>query len=269
MAEALRQVNEGQRELRTAIGWADSEHIYVRGQSLTEELMGKASYTQVVFLALTGRFPTEAETQLLDAVLVSLVDHGLNVSTVAARVTYSIAPEAIQAAVAAGLLTAGSLVLGAMENCGKLLSEIARRADRGEDTVAVTRVLVEEHVRSGRRIPGLGHTVHRRGDPRAERLMGLAEELGFNRRYLQLLRQLQAEAERATGRSLPINVTGAIAAVLLEMGFEWPILRGFALISRVGGLVAHVQEERHTPITPAYRRLILSQAGAQDESGRG
>ena len=227
--------------------------------------MGKASYTEVVFLAITGRFPTQAETRLLDAVLVALVDHGLNSSTVAARVTYSISPDAIQAAVAAGLLNAGSLVLGAMEDCGKLLVDIASRVDRGEEPQAAARALVDAYVGNGRRIPGLGHTVHRNGDPRAERLLGLAEELGFNKRYVRLLHHVRAEAERATGRALPINVTGAIAAVLLEMGFEWPILRGFALISRVGGLVAHIEEERHAPITPTYRRLVLSHSGTSQQ----
>lgn len=244
--------------MRTAIGRAEADKVYLRGRSLTDELVGHASFTQVIFLAIAGRFPTEAETRLLDAVLVSLADHGLNVSTVAARVTYSIAPEALQAAVAAGLLSAGSLVLGSMENCGQLLSELARRVEQGEEAVAAARALVESYLASDRRIPGLGHSVHRGGDPRADRLLALAEQSGFNKRYVPLLRHLHAEAERATGKPLPINVTGAIAAVLLEMGFEWQILRGFALISRVGGLVAHLQEERHAPITSAYRKLLLA-----------
>jgi citrate synthase len=245
----------------TSISTVAEDRIRVRGMDLVDELMGRVTFTQMIFLMIAGRLPGEREEQLLDACLVSLVDHGLTLSAMVARAHYSTAPEAIQGAVAAGLLGVGSRIAGSMEGCGEVLDRLAREVDAGRDARSAARDLVAEHRSQGRPIPGLGHLTHTGGDPRALRLIGLAKERGMGGRYVPLLEVVAEEVQRQAGKAVPINVTGAIAAVLLEMGFEWWLLRGFALISRCPGLVAHIREERQSPVTPALRQF-LAEGGA-------
>lgn len=242
--------------IKTAIASADETHIVVRGHDLTEKLLGRVTFTEMVFLVITGRIPTPAETRLLDAVLVTLVDHGLTPSAVAARLTYAVAPEAVQGAVAAGLLGAGSKLLGSMEEMGSLLARIDEEVAAGGEAAVVIERLVTEYRKTGRRLPGLGHSVHRGGDPRAQRLFEVAAEAGVGGRHIARVKQLEETANRVLGRRLPLNATGAIAACLMELGIPWHIHRGFALISRTAGLVAHIAEEREAPITPAVRSLL-------------
>lgn len=242
--------------VRTSIGWSDQDHIYVRGKDLVDEVMGRMSFSQTIFLLIAGREPEPAEVRLLDACLVSLADHGLTLSAMIARANATTAPEAIQGAVAAGLLGIGSVITGSMEGCGRVLDELARETAAGREPREAVAALVAARRAEGGRLPGLGHRVHRGGDPRADRLLALARETGLAGRHVELLELLAAEWERQSGRRLPINVTGAIAAVLMEMGLEWWILRGFALISRCAGLVAHIREERGAPVVPEVRRLL-------------
>jgi citrate synthase len=242
--------------VRTSISKVRSDGISIRDRDLVDELIGKASFTRMSFLLIAGREPEEREEAMLDACLVALADHGLTLSAVVARATDTTAPDAIQGAVAAGLLGVGSTVVGSMEGCGRALQEIAeRRGDDGElDRVVAD--YVERTRAAGVRIGGLGHAFHKGGDPRADRLLELARELGVAGTHTELLGHLAAEVGRQTGRDLPINVTGAIAAVLMDMGFEWWILRGFALMARCAGLVAHVREEHEAPIVPDLRRQL-------------
>jgi len=250
--------------IRTAIASSDETHIVIRGHDLAEELLGRVTFTEMVFLVIAGRMPTPTETRVLDAVLVTLVDHGLTPSALAARLTYAVAPEAVQAAVAAGLLGAGSKLLGSMEETGSLLTRIDEEVAAGEDaTLAIERV-VAEYRKAGRRLPGLGHPVHRGGDPRTQRLFAIATEAGVGGRHIARAKQLEEAAERALGRRLPLNATGAIAALLLELGIPWHIHRGFALISRTAGLVAHIDEERKAPITPAVNSLLHEASRPKD-----
>ncbi len=254
-------------ELTTEIASHDLHHIRVRGFDLTSELMGRVTFTDMVFLLIAERIPDDDERALLDAVLVSLVEHGLTPSAVVARVTAAVAPEALQGAVAAGLLGAGSLVLGSMEECGLLLERIetgAREAGGDADTAFAShaRTVVAEYRQQRRPVPGLGHAIHTEGDPRTARLLDLAAAHGRRGRYVAALECLAAEAEAAVGKRLPINATGAIAAVLLELGVPSDVHRGFALVSRAPGLVAHIAEERTRPITPELRRIFRAQGGA-------
>ena len=228
---------------------------------LADELMGHVTFTQMIFITLTGHQPEPPDEQLLDAVLVSLVDHGVNSSTLVTRLTYRAAPDALQGAIAAGVLNAGDRVLGAMENCGRMLSE--GLSPGGDDAVDTARLIVTKYRDEDLAVPGLGHLLHKSGDPRATRLLSLAEELGRRGPYVQLLEAIAAELNKNGSRPVPINVTGAIAAVLLELGFDWHILRGFALMSRVVGLVAHVDEERLTGSAAALILDVMNESNAE------
>jgi len=244
--------------IHTEIASHDLHHIWIRGHDLTADVMGTMTFADVVFLLIAGRLPGPADRRLVDAILVSLVEHGLTPSAMVSRVTYGVAPESLQGAVAAGLLGAGSVVLGSMEECGRILSEIDEQIAAGVDRDDAIRKVVDEYRATGRKLPGVGHAIHTEGDPRAARLYELATECGRRGRHLEVLERLvEIVAER--GRRLPINVTGAIAAILLELGVPWRLHRGFALIARCAGLVAHIGEETTHPITPAIRAVLRSE----------
>jgi len=243
-------------EFSTAIGAANTHQVTVRGHDLVEDLIGELTYTETALLAITGRRPTPGETRVVDAVLVSLMDHGMQPSALAARMTYHVAPEAVQAAVAAGLLGAGSLLLGSVEQAGEVLSRIRDAVAGG----AAPEQAVDDEIHAlraaGRRIPGLGHALHSSGDPRAAKLLAVARREQVAQHEISLLEHLVARARAVTGRDLPLNVSGAAAALLLGVGLPWRLHRGFALISRCAGLVAHVGEEADRPVTPAVRDAL-------------
>jgi citrate synthase len=241
--------------VKTDIAAHDLHHIWVRGLDLTADVMGSMTFGEMVFLLIGGRRPDARELRLVDAMLVSLVEHGLTPSAMVARVTYSVAPESLQGAVAAGLLGAGGVVLGSMEDCGRLLTRISDEVAAGSSRAAAIDGIVAEYRAVGRRLPGMGHAIHTEGDPRAARLYELAGECGYRGEHLAALEALAAAASR-NGKQLPLNVTGAVAAILLELGVPWRLHRGFALVSRTAGLVAHIGEELSEPITPAIRRLM-------------
>ncbi|MDQ4097115.1 MAG: citryl-CoA lyase, partial [Actinomycetota bacterium] len=186
----------------------------------------------------------------LDAVLVSLAEHGLTPGALAARLTYTGAPEAIQGAVAAGLLGAGSVFLGPAGDTALFLTDALRSHGGGPGTplreVAVT--AVEARRKAGQRIPGLGHPLHRQEDPRVPRLYELADELGLLGPHLRLLEVVAQVHEEVTGRHLPINGAGAGGAALVDLGVPPGSVRGFVLIGRTAGLVAHLAEEAERPI---------------------
>ena len=243
-------------QISTKIARHDLHHIWVRDHDLTADLVGTVPFADMVFLLIGQRLPDERERALVDAVLVTLVEHGLTPSAVVARMTYAVAPESLQGAVAAGLLGAGSVVLGSMEECGMLLTRIDDGINVGRERSEVIDEIVAEYRASGKRIPGVGHVIHTEGDPRAARLFEVAETCGHHGRHVDALVALTESAERASRRPLPINATGAVSAVLLELGIPWQLHRGFALISRTAGLVAHIGEEVEAPITPALRAVI-------------
>jgi citrate synthase len=242
--------------ISTDIAGHDTHRIWIRGMDLTSDVLGKLTFAEMIFLLIGGRIPDVQERRLVDAILVSLVEHGLTPSVLAARLTYSGAPESLQGAVAAGLLGVGSRVLGSMEECGRLLTRIADDVSSGTPRTDAVGAVVDEYRRDHKRLPGIGHAIHTDGDPRAPRLFTIARECGKHGAFLETLQELAAVAEARTGRRLPINVTGAVSAILLELGVPWQLHRGFALISRSAGLVAHVGEEMTRPITPALRKLV-------------
>ena len=241
--------------MRTKLGKAGSDHVLVRGIDLTGKLLGSTTYTEMVGLMLLGRRPTDHQTRMLDAMLVVLVEHGLVKPVVVARFVYSNAPESLQAAVAASLLGAGSKHLGSSEWCARMLQE-ALPADSTEDIEAVAVRIVDDHATRTERVPGIGHRTHAGGDPRAERLFAIARETETYGRHSALLERVSALASNRSGRLLPVNVTGAIAAIASDMGFRWQITRSFALIGRVLGALAHIQEEMDEPISDELIRLV-------------
>jgi citrate synthase len=228
----------------TKISHHTSDAIYVRGASLVDELIGKLTFTEMMYFQLLGARPTPAQTKILDAVLVTLMEHGLTPSVIAARMIYDSCPEAIQAAVAAGILGVGSTFIGTMEGCAKNLGEILS-APQGEQARA--KAIAVRFRAEKKPIPGFGHPHHRPDDPRSPRLIAVAEAAGVPGRHIHALKLLAAEVDAAWGRHLTINATGAIAALLGEIGVPQEVMRGIAVVSRAAGLVGHIREEQLEP----------------------
>lgn len=228
-------------EINTWIGSSTSDSITVAGRDLPSELMGSVTLTELTYLLVTRQPATAGQRRLLDAVLVSLADHGLTPSALAARLTYTGAPEAIQGAVAAGLLGAGSVLLGPAGDTAIFLADAVASGMSAADAVDARR-------RVGLRIPGLGHPVHRVEDPRTPRLYALAEEEGVLGPHLRLLQQVADAHAESSGRRLPINGAGAAGAALVDIGIPPTSVRAVVLVARTAGLVAHLTEEAEAPI---------------------
>lgn len=251
--------------MRTKLSRVESDRILVRGHDLTGELLGQTTYAEMTALILLGRRPSAPEARMLDALLIVLVEHGLVKPVVAARFVYSNAPESLQAAVAASLLGAGSQHLGSSEWAARWLQEAAP-ADASPAAIdAAARRVVDDHAGRHERIAGIGHRTHAGGDPRAVRLFEIARETGCHGTCCALMERVAALASERAGRNLPVNVTGAIAAIALDMGFRWQITRAFALIGRVLGALGHIQEEMDEPISDDLIRLI--QRSVESDAG--
>ncbi|GAA3526118.1 citryl-CoA lyase [Amycolatopsis ultiminotia] len=238
-------MNDFTPPLRTSIGHATPDSIEVCGHDLTNGLMGEADFAAVFFLLVSGRLPDNGEARLFNAILVALADHGLTPSALAARLTYTGAPEAVQGAVAAGLLGAGSVFLGVFEDAGRMLRSAIPAGDGDLDAIAVR--LVEDHRERKARLPGLGHPIHTEGDPRTARLLQIAEQENLLGPHIRLMLRVQAVASSG-GKSLPLNAGGASGALLCDLGIDTAALRGVALVARSAGLVGHVVEEARSPL---------------------
>lgn len=250
------------RKLRSRLGRSTADQIFVRGHDLTE-LLGNVSLGDVAYLELTGRLPNAKESAMFNALAVTLVEHGLTPSTIAARLTYYGAPEALQAAVAAGLLGMGDRFGGSIEQAARMLQE----APHDHDPHTTAQRIVADYRTRHEPVPGIGHPTHKTADPRTTRLFDLAAENGFSRHHVELMRLIGKEASRAAGHDLPVNATGAIAAIASEMDLPWRITRGLAVMARAIGLVAHLQEEMDEPI--AAEIWSRTEAEAQGDAGSG
>ena len=209
------------------MGWSSAERIVVRGKDLPGEILGRLNLGDMAFLELTGRVPDEQESRMFNAMVVTLVEHGITPSALAARLTFLGAPESLQAAVAAGLCGLGSVFVGSMEGAAKLLSEAS-------DATQI--------IAANKRIPGLGHPVHKPVDPRTVRLFEIARETGHYGRYCRLMEEV------ARLKELPLNATGAIGALACELGLDWRAVRGLGVMARAVGLVGHLLEESREPM---------------------
>jgi citrate synthase len=229
-----------QTEPFTAIATSDEHSITVRGKDLCGELIGQIGFTDYFFFLVTGRQPTENQRFFLDALMVSIAEHGLVPSVQAARMTYDASPEAFHGAVAAGLLGCGSVVFGSSEAAGRFLHALV---EKGGDAKATATAAVTE-LRAGKKpIPGYGHPQHASGDPRANVLLKLADERGVSGAHIAMLRTVAEVIPDIVGRPLPINISGAIPAVALDIGFPLEGLKGIPLLARTAGLIAHLTEE--------------------------
>ena len=232
----------------SAIARAELHRIEVRGQDLCADLMGQLGFTDYFLFLLTGQRPTVTLRRMVDACLVAIAEHGLVPSVVAARMTLAAAPDALQGAVSAGLLGCGSVILGASETAGELLGEVIARSQNGGTLSEAAWEVLTQLRTNGKSLPGFGHPIHREGDPRAARLLELARELGVNGPHMAALATIEAEVPSVWKRSLVLNVSGAIPAVLLDAGYPAAALRGIPLLARTGSLIAHLLEERSRPI---------------------
>lgn len=239
--------------IRTRLARVEHDRVLIRGRDLCDELLGSVTFADMAGLTLIGRMPTANERRMLDAMLVVLVEHGMVSSVITARLTYHTAPESIQAAVAGSLLGAGTVHLGSSDVCARLLVEALGAQP---DPAAAAETIVKRAAAARERIPGIGHRTHPAGDPRAVRLFAIARETEVYGKYCALLELVVDATERHMSRRLPVNVTGAIAAISLDLGLPWQIAKAFALIGRTLGTMAHIREEIEMPAAPAIDAAI-------------
>lgn len=237
-------------QLSSRIGHSAPDRITVHGRDLPSEILGHFNLGDMAFLTLTGRRPDADESVVFNAIAVTLVEHGITPSSIVARMTYLGAPEALQSAVAAGLSGLGTVFVGSMEAAARMVQEaLPEGADTSPEALqALAQTIVADHIARKKIVPGIGHPVHKPIDPRSPRLFEIAAAHGKSGAYVALMQAIGAEAERATGKVMPINATGAIGAIASELGLPWQIVRGVGVMSRAIGLVGHILEERENPL---------------------
>jgi len=232
----------------TSLSQAYPDRVEVRGRNLAGDLMGQVTFTEYFHLLLTGQESTEEQRFFLDLVLVALAEHGLMPTNVAARMTLAAAPDALQGAVAAGILGAGTVVLGTSAACAELLDEMQADVASGREPAAVAYATARELHTSGGKMPGFGHPVHKPVDPRAERIFELADERGVSGSHIALARALRQAVADTWGKPLTLNVSMAIAAVMLDLGFPSASVRAVPILARTASLLAHLAEEEENPL---------------------
>jgi citrate synthase len=230
------------------ISQAYPDRVEVRGRDLTGDLMGRLSFTEYFHLLLTGREPTDDQRFFLDLLLVAIAEHGMMPTNVAARMTLAADPGSLQGAVAAGILGCGPVILGTSEECARLLEEAQERVASGGEPAAVAADIARAIQASGGKLPGFGHPVHRPLDPRAERILELADDRGVSGPHVLLARQLRDGVAEAWGKPLTMNVAMPIAAVMLDLGFSPATVKAVPILARTAGLLAHLAEERERPL---------------------
>ena len=233
----------------SAICKSDAESITVRGKDLVGEIVGKMDFSSYFWFLVTGEEPNEDQSFFLNAVLCALAEHGLVPSVAAARMTLAASPEAVQGAVAAGLLGCGSVVLGSAEIAGKFYAGcVADQRETGDALEDVAKRNIAQWRAHTKAVPGFGHPQHSEGDPRANLLLKLADERGVSGEHVAMMRALQAALPEVIGRALPVNVNGPIPAIMLDLGWPVAALKGIGLLCRTGGLIGHLTEEAERPI---------------------
>ena len=230
------------------IAQAYPDRVEVRGRDLCGDLMGRVSFTEYFHLLLTGREPTDDQRFFLDLLLVAIAEHGMMPTNVAARMTLAADPGSLQGAVAAGILGAGPVVLGTAESCARLLEEAQARVAAGGAPTAVAGEITRTMHASGHRMPGFGHPVHRPLDPRAERILELADAREVGGPHVLLARALRDGVTEAWGKPLVMNVSLPIAAVMLDLGFPATAVKAVPILARTAGLLAHLAEEQEHPL---------------------
>jgi citrate synthase len=241
------------RSYPTSLGTSDAERIRLLGHDLAGELIGKVGFGELAFWLVAGRRPSAGEVRVFEAVLVALADHGFTPTAIAARLTYLSAPESLQGALAAGLLGGGSRFLGVTEDVGRFLARALAAHDGplptdddGWDALALD--VVRRTREATTYVPGLGHPVHKEGDPRTPVILGIVEEEGLRGNHLRLYEAIGRVHPQVLGRTLPLNGAGVCGAALADLGLPVEMLRGFALLARAAGLLGQLAEERRRPV---------------------
>jgi len=228
---------------KTAITKIKPNEVRLRGYRV-DELMGNISFGQVVYLALKGELPSENVGKMVDAILVSSIDHGSTPPSALAAMTVASTGSPLNAAVASGILAISKYHGGAIEDCMGALLQVQDKIKAREISIAVAaEELVVEYKEVRRRIAGFGHRLHTQ-DPRSGRLFELAKSLRVGDHFIKIAQTVESELAKQSGKKLPINVDGAIAAVLCELDFSPALANAFFMIARMPGLVAHVHEEQ-------------------------
>jgi len=239
-------------EYPTALGAASLHSITLLGADLAEDVMGKVGFGELAFWLATQRRPSPGETRVFEAVLAALADHGFTPTAIVTRLTYLSAPDSVQGALAAGLLGGGSRFLGVTEDCGRFLHDVLVRAgelptdDEGWDALALATVTAQRAAKKF--VPGLGHHVHKDGDPRTPRLFEIATEEGLYGPHLSLFAAIGRVHPQVLGKTLPLNGAGVCGAALADLGLPLELLRGFALLARTAGLIGQLAEELRHPV---------------------
>ncbi|MCH1881353.1 citryl-CoA lyase [Agrococcus sp. ARC_14] len=245
-----------ERSYPTGIGTSTTDRIQLLGLDLADDVLGKVSFGELAYWLATKRRPTPGQLRVFEAALVSLADHGYTPTAIAARMTYYSAPESIQGAIAAGLLGGGSRFLGVTEDCGQFLA--ANLVDLGDTSGytqdewdALARDVLTKAKSEGRMVPGLGHPVHKQGDPRTPVMFEIAREAEVFGPHLSLFEAIGRVHPEVLGRTLPLNGAGVAGASFADAGLPLGLLRGFALLARTAGLIGHLAEEQQNPVGPA------------------
>lgn len=244
----------GKSKTLTGLCRYDKHNILIRERSLVDDLMGKLTFTEMMLFHITGESPTPLQLRITDAVLVTIMEHGLVPSAIASRLTLLGAPESFQGAVAAGLLGVGDRYAGTAAECGALLEKII--AAEPDDRKAVASDIVREYRSSKRPLPGFGHPIHNQGDPRVPKLVEIAEAAGAQGDHIEAMYLLEQCLKDELGKKLPLNISAAIAAVLGEAGLPRKVFRGIVLTARCAGLVGHLMEEMENPTADAMWKLV-------------
>ena len=238
---------------RTAIAYGDQHAVVLRGYDL-QELVGKVSFAEAWLLLATGELPPPGHARLLDAMMVSVLDHGIVPSSIVTRYLAS-AGSPIQAAVAGGVMAFGDTYGGACEQLGAQLARHVPEIRAGHETQAQAAAAIVQHFFARKlKVPGYGHALHPDGDPRVPHLYRIADANGVTGEHSRLAYAVQQALLEAKGKSLPMNQDGALGALGLDMGLDWRFLRALAFMPRTAGLAVHALEEmtreagwRHVP----------------------
>lgn len=240
----------------TAVSASNAGTIVVRGHDLCRDLIGRITFTEHAWLLVCGRLPDAGQRHVLDAALVAIAEHGLVPSVAAARMTLAAAPEAIQGAVAAGILGCGSVILGSAEAAARVFVDVESRAG-GTGFEDAARAVIADARAAQRAIPGFGHPLHTAVDPRVGRLLEVAAEAGRSGRFVEIARVIEKLLPGITGKPLAMNVSGAIGAVMLDAGYPLLAVKGVPILARTASLIAHLLEEQERPIG-----FVLADSGA-------
>ncbi len=244
--------NSRENSYETALGASSLHHITLLGQDLADDVMGTVGFGELAFWLATQRRPTPGETRVFEAVLAALADHGFTPTAITARLTFLSAPDSVQGALAAGLLGGGSRFLGVTEDCGRFLNNVLKTAEKLPTTEAEWDALALTVVQNQRAekkfVPGLGHHVHKEGDPRTPRLFQIASEEGRFGPHLELFAAIGRVHPQVLGKTLPLNGAGVCGAALADLGLPMELLRGFALLARTAGLIGQLAEELRRPV---------------------